>query len=355
MLDGDADHGQRPAQHQEERDGAQDRRRLPRVSAPAPQPTEDDEAVAVRAERRRPPPEWDLFRLRNAMAALARRDQHPPPGALHEHTVGVPVSVAVSIRVADAVGMTVAVRMSALGAIGHHPGAWQAEDPAGWEGVPVRGDDHGRAGGRCFLEQSHDDRSVLFVQRCQRLVSEQNPWPGDQSSGDRDTLPFTRGQLMRIRAAPRGEVHRLQRRERALFDGRVRNLGVVHLQRQHDVLQRCQAGQQPLLLEDERHVAPQVSETAPPPAVQASSSHPQLARARPELAVDQAKQRRLARATGPGDLDQLAWRDRKVHTFEHQVAAVRLVEGDELDRGLDRRRAGGARTAPGGAVLLFSV
>ena len=137
--------------------------------------------------------------------------------------------------VGSAIGVAVGVRMRALGTVGHHPRARQAKDPAGGEGVAMRGDDHGRAAGGCSLEQSHDDRGVVFVHRRERLVGEQHAWLGRQRSGDGDPLALTGGKLMRVRAAPRSQIDRLECGEGPLLDRRVGDLGIAHLEGDRDM------------------------------------------------------------------------------------------------------------------------
>src|SRR5207245_2583169 len=79
-----------------------------------------------------------------------------------------------------------------------------------------------------------------------------------------------------------------------------------------------------LLLEHERDIAAEVAETAAPPPVKSASAHPQLARIRSQLAVDQAQQGGLAGAAAPGYLDQLARRDCEIETLEDGGLAKRF-------------------------------
>src|SRR2546427_11242195 len=121
---------------------------------------------------------------------------------------------------------------------------------------------------------------------------------------------------MRIGAPTVSEVDRLERLEGTLLDRAVRHLRIAHLEREHDVLDRVQARQQALLLEHERDFAAEVVETVAPPPVKSASAHPQLARIRSQLAVDQAQQGGLAGAAPSGYLDQIARRDCEIDTLE---------------------------------------
>src|SRR5438046_8605200 len=135
---------------------------------------------------------------------------------------------------------------------------------------------------------------------------------------------------MRVGPPAPSQLHRLQRLERALLDDAVGHLGIVQLERVDDVLERVEPGQQALLLEDERHVAAQPAEAAPPPAVEALAPHPQLAGAGPELPVHEAQQGGLAGAARAGYLEQLALADSEVDAPQNAGAAGPLGHADEL-------------------------
>src|SRR5256886_5698605 len=148
------------------------------------------------------------------------------------------------------------------------------------------------------------------------------------------------------------EVDRLERLEGSLLDRAVRHLRIAYLERKHDVLERVQARQEALLLEHERDVAAEIAEAAAPPPVKSAPAHPQLARIRSQLAVDQAQQGRLAGAARSGYLDQLTRSDGEIDALENGGLAKRLGDANELDRRLDCELAFGRRAAPGRPLLL---
>src|SRR5207237_10738662 len=147
------------------------------------------------------------------------------------------------------------------------------------------------------------DGRVLVVHRVQRLVREQAAGSGRQGARDCDSLALAGRQLVGIRPPPVRELDRFQRFDRALLDRPVRHLRVAQLQGEDYVFEGVQAGQQSLLLEDERDLAAQAAQATPPPAVQPAPTDPELAVVRAELAVDQAQQGRLARPARACDLD----------------------------------------------------
>src|SRR5438132_3891460 len=160
---------------------------------------------------------------------------------------------------------------------------------------------------------------------------------------------------MRIGAPTVSEVDRLERLEGSLLDRAVRYLRIAYLEREHDVLERVQAWQEALLLEHERDVAAEIAEAAAPPPVKAAPAHPQLARVRSQLAVDQAQQGGLAGAARSGYLDQLTRTDREIDALEDGGLAKRLGDANQLDRRLDYELAVGRRAAPRRRVRLRLV
>ena len=266
----------------------------------------------------------------------------------------VTVGMAVSVGARDRTRMPVPVHGRPAGAVGHHLFARKPQDPARRECVPMRGDDHRRSLRRRVLEQPGDDGRVLLVHRVQRLVREQDAGSGRQGARDCDSLALAGRQLVGIRPPPVRELDRFQRFDRALLDRSVRHLRVAQLQCEDYVFEGVQAGQQSLLLEDERDLAAQAAQATPPPAVQPAPTDPELAVVRAELAVDQAQQGRLARPARACDLDQLALPDREVDRLEHGVAAIRLRNADELDRRLSYELAVCPRALPGRSDLLRS-
>jgi len=86
----------------------------------------------------------------------------------------------------------------------------------------------------------------------------------------------------------------LERFRRPALDRSVRDLGVAYLHGEDEVFEGCQAGQQALLLVDERHLTADPAEAPPPPSMQAAPFDPNLSSIRAQLAVDQPEERGLA-------------------------------------------------------------
>src|ERR1700716_2896659 len=99
---------------------------------------------------------------------------------------------------------------------------------------------------------------------------------------------------MRVRLALVDQPHRFERLQRTPFDGLERQLRVGQLNGERQVLQRGEARQEVVLLEDEGHVPADPAEAPAPPTVQAPPPGPDLPPVRSELTMDQAQKRRLA-------------------------------------------------------------
>ncbi len=67
---------------------------------------------------------------------------------------------------------------------------------------------------------------------------------------------------------------------------------------------------------------------------------------RPDLAGDEAQQRRFSGAVAPDDADALAALDRKIRVLEQQRAADRIVDVDEIDQRHEARRSNGSFILP---------
>ena len=98
-----------------------------------------------------------------------------------------------------------------------------------------------------FEQQVDDGATGLGVQVAGGLVGEQKRWPGDEGPRERDPLLLAAGQLARIVLKPLAKAHPLQDLSRACLRAAV----AAKLQRQHDVFQRGQRGEQLEALEHE--------------------------------------------------------------------------------------------------------
>ena len=197
--------------------------------------------------------------------------------------------------------------------------------------------------GRRLLEHARDRPCVVAIDRCERLICEDHLRTGGERSGDGDPLPLSRRQLARIRILPMTDAKSLEGRGCLFCDLFRRGVGVIDCEAEDDVLQGGQPREQALLLEDERNLSPHAVEVAPPPTVKSAALHPDLSRRWAELAVQQTEQRGLARAARPGDLDQLAWRDREVDLLDDRAAPKGLADGGQPDQRAGRRRMSGYR------------
>ena len=114
----------------------------------------------------------------------------------------------------------------------------------------VGDDDAGDAALRGGAQQAHDRLAVDRVERAGRLVGEQQPALADDRPGDRDPLALAAGELVGEAVGALGEAELLERLE----PRRARGLGAdaVELERQGDVLDRGEPGEQVEVLE---HVA----------------------------------------------------------------------------------------------------
>src|SRR4029077_16826120 len=146
------------------------------------------------------------------------------------------------------------------------------------------------------------------------------------------------------RVAPMTKAHGLQRLERPAPDRAVRDLGVDQLQCKDEILERGQPRQEALFLVDEGDVPANPAQAPPPPPVKATTFDPHFALVRPELAVNEPEERRLAGAARPRDLYQLARRDRERDLAQHGRPSEKLGHARQLDHGLNRDSAVGPRS-----------
>src|ERR1700674_739453 len=171
------------------------------------------------------------------------------------------------------------------------------------------GDDHRGAVRGGLLEKALDELGLVVVGRGQRLVRQEDSRTARQGPGHRNALPFAGRKLVWKRTTSMSEAQGRECLHRSPFDGGVRNLWVADLQCENQVLQCGQARKKALFLVDERDVAADSSKAPPPPPVEATPFDPDLALVRPELAMDESQEGRLARSARSCDLDNLSRRD----------------------------------------------
>src|ERR1700738_2649956 len=157
---------------------------------------------------------------------------------------------------------------------------------------------------------------------------------------------------MRVRLPSVDQAQRLEGLESTLLDGLEWQLRVGHLKGEGQILERRQAGDEVVLLEDESDVPPEPAQAAPPPSVQAGSPDPDLATVGSQLPMDQPQEGCLTDAARPRYFDQLSRCDRQIDVPKYRRAAERFRETGELDRGLHRRGGLGPVATEGWPVLL---
>ena len=144
-------------------------------------------------------------------------------------------------------------------------------------------------------EQLQHPFGVALVERGGRLVSQHQPRPQGQSARHRHPLPLAERELGGELAAILGQPDRLQGFVGGTPDNPVGHVGAGHLQSDDHVLERVEPGQEPVVLEDEPGVPADAFDAAQEAAVQGVPVHPDAASIGPQLAMDQAQERALAR------------------------------------------------------------
>ena len=120
----------------------------------------------------------------------------------------------------------------------------------------VRHDHAGHAARADLAQQAHHGLAVDRVERAGRLVGQQQPAVADHGAGDGHPLTLAAGELVREVVGAVGDAEFLQRAR--AWSRASRADRAVELERQRDVLDRGQAGEQVEVLEDEAdRAAPQ--------------------------------------------------------------------------------------------------
>ena len=130
-------------------------------------------------------------------------------------------------------------------------------------------DDDGGAPCGGLLEEAHHDAAGVVVHRCQRLVGQDDLWSRRERAPDRHPLALSRRHLMWVAVPFVSQTQRFQRFESTLLHRPEGHVRLRHLQRQGQVLQCGEPGEQVVLLEDERDVAANSNQASTPQTVQA--------------------------------------------------------------------------------------
>ena len=254
------------------------------------------------------------------------------------------------------------VAVAAVALVAHHLAVPQLDhaplhlvDEAG---LVRRHDDRGAAGVDAG-EQLHDVDGCRGVEVSGRLVGQQHLRTVHERPGDRDALLLTAGELVREPLLLAGEADEREHLGHGLLDESARRSD--DLEREGDVLEDGLRRQQPEVLEHRADVPAEVRHLAVGQRAQVAAEHDDASVARRLFAEDQAQARRLARARGADEEDELAAEHLEVHIAQGGLrrAAIALRDVLEPDHGHTslcgqapcgpndtRGRASGVRRAP---------
>ena len=207
----------------------------------------------------------------------------------------------------------------------------------------MRDEDHRRARLRPDLEQLHvEPLPRHLVQRAERLVHQEQRGRERQRASDRHALLHASGQLPRMVAGERGELHEVEHRVDALAAPRA--APAQHLERQRDVLRDRAPVVEHRRLEDDAVVA---IEPRPPRGL---AVHRDLAAGGLDDVADDAQERRLPAPGRPDQGDELALADLEVDALQRR----HLPLGEDLRDALEGDDRFGAHTRRSGARLTTS-
>ena len=172
----------------------------------------------------------------------------------------------------------------------------------------------------------------LLVERAERLVHQHELRLEHQRARDRDALLLAAGELRRPAAAEAAELHHVQRALDPLRDLVARH--AAHRQREADVLGHRHVREQRVVLEHHADLA-----LVRRQARQRLALEQDLAGGRRLEAGEHHQRRRLARARGPEQRQELAALDVEMEIVDDaRDAVVGLADADEADDGV--RHAG---------------
>ena len=200
----------------------------------------------------------------------------------------------------------------------------------------VGGHDHGRARAVDAVEQAHDADRGGRVEVAGGLVGQQDQRPVHERPGDRDPLLLATGELV-------GEVRRpsstspTSSRIAGTWDLTTWLGPADDLERERHVLEHGLVGEQLEVLEDAADVAAQVRDLPAVELADVLAGDEDAALGRVLLLVEEADERRLARARRADQEDELALLDVDVGVAEGvDLALVGLGDVLELDHGESR-------------------
>src|SRR3984885_4050155 len=231
------------------------------------------------------------------------------------------------------------------------PAAVQDDDAVGdaRQRAEIVRDDHDRQAQAVAQsrEPPQDVVPVARVERADRLVAQQQPRPGGQRPGDRDSLPLATGDLPGRPVAQRGVEPHLREGVVDLLADLPRVEAAADSEPLADDLRDGQVGVERAqrVLEDELDVPaaalPPARRAAQPGDLGSREDDPALPR--PYQADDGPGQGGLARAGLADQADDLAGLDIEVHAGQHLAGAPAVAENDVDTRDGEQRGRGRRR------------
>ena len=158
-----------------------------------------------------------------------------------------------------------------------------------------------------LAHEADESRHRRLVDATRHLVEQEQARPGGECPRQLQPLALAGGQPARVGVGAIAEADRLQRALRRRACGA--HVGRVVEGADHDVLDRCHAGERPELLERARD--PEVADLVGTEGGDVVAVEGDPAGVRPLEAGDQIEERGLAGAVRPDDADQLARRHRE--------------------------------------------
>jgi len=176
-------------------------------------------------------------------------------------------------------------------------------------------------------DQAHQDTHGDGVLAGERLVVHEDLRVQGNRPGQCDAALHAAGELVGHQLDGTAQPHRLQLHQYDVADHLLGQAG-MHAQRERDVLEHVEIGEQRAALEQHAHLLAHVEQLAAREARQVVPGHPDLAPGGHQLGGDQAQQGRLATAGRPHDGRDLASRNGDIDVVED--TPLPALEGHSL-------------------------
>jgi len=195
----------------------------------------------------------------------------------------------------------------------------------------VRGDDDGGTGLAAALQQPDDKVRVAAVEARGRFVGEQEYRPGHQCPCNCEAALLSARQLVRICARPLSESDVVEPELGAGTDLASGQPEVGNLQCERQVATRAHVLEEPVILKDSCHTAPEARQKAAPPAFEPEAVHADGARAGPQVAMNELEEGGLAGFAGAGYENELAGGDGQADFFDGDQAPIATADPRQPD------------------------